>query len=58
MIRHGGRNFYKKYDKINAVDVKQNIIGRLFDVKALSLDSGSTTKAHMPEIVIYESKEK
>ena len=47
-----------RYDKINAVDVKQNIIGRFFNVKALSLDSGSTTKAHQPEVVIYESKER
>lgn len=43
-----------KYEKMHAIDTKQNIIQKLFKITRLSIDSGSTTKADIAEIVIYE----
>lgn len=43
------------YDKIHAVDKKQGLIQKIFKLSSLSVDSGSTTNAHIAEIVIFEN---
>lgn len=47
-----------KYERMHAIDTKQNIIQKLFKITALSIDSGSTTKADKAEIVIVEEDDK
>lgn len=47
-----------RYEKIHAIDYKQNIIHKLFGIKKLSIDSGATIKAEIAEIVIIEEEEK
>lgn len=47
-----------KYEKMHAIDTKQNIIQKLFKITCLSIDSGSTTRANIAEIVIYEDDDK
>lgn len=46
------------YSKIHAIDYKQNIIEKLFRIKKLSIDSGSTMNAEIAEILIIESNNK
>lgn len=42
------------YDKIHAIDYKQNLIEKLFRIKKLSIDSGATMTADIAEIIIIE----
>ena len=42
------------YQKIHAVNKKQNIFHRFFGIAVLTVDSGSTNTSHMAEIVIIE----
>lgn len=46
------------FNKIHAIDYKQNIIHALFKIKKLSIDSGSTTRADNVEIAIIEDSKK
>lgn len=46
-----------EYSKIHAVNEKQNIIQRLFNISTLLIDSGSTNTAKEAEIAICEDKE-
>ena len=42
------------YNKIHAIDYKQNILEKIFGIKKLSIDSGATMTADLAEIVIIE----
>ena len=53
--------FFKKrsileYSKIHAVNKKQNLFHRLFNIAVLTLDSGSANTAYTSEILIIESE--
>ena len=48
---------YLQYSKIHAVDIKQGLIQKIFRIKALTLDSGSTSTGLKVEVAIYEKEE-
>ena len=43
-----------EYKKIHAINKKQNIIQRIFDIAVLTVDSGSANTSHQAEITIIE----
>ncbi len=42
------------YQKVHAINKKQNIIHRIFGIAVLTVDSGSTNTSHQAEIIIIE----
>lgn len=48
------KNSVLDYQKIHAINKKQNIIHKLFGIAVLTVDSGSTNTAQQAEIVIFE----
>lgn len=51
------KNVALKYHKIHTIDVKQNIIQRILNIKTLSLDSGATTNHLKSEIRICDTNQ-
>ena len=44
-----------EYKRMHAINKKQDIIHKLFKVAVLTVDSGSSNTAHLPEITIFEN---
>ena len=42
------------YKRIHAINKKQSLFHRIFGIAVLTVDSGSTSAAHQPEITIVE----
>lgn len=46
---------YLAYDKMNAINKKQGLLQRIFNVQGLFIDSGSTNTMASAEIIIYQT---
>lgn len=51
------KNSILEYKRIHAINKKQNMFQRMFNVAVLTIDSGSTNTAESAEIIIYETDE-